>query len=180
MRRSGSCRGCEHKTIDYTHDDLYMSRRAIILTDSMIETITDLIRRNVPRDIAAQSIGISTPTFYAWMTKGERGDPRYRKFYERVMKADAEGSITLIQSVSNADDWRAAQWLLSKKHRVQFGDEQKPEEDLSGDGSSSRVVFVTRIPNEEMKKKQLYLASGGKDSETTDENGTEQKPDPED
>ena len=114
-------------------------------TDAEIERIVLLIRNNVPREIAAMSIGINRDTVYRWLRRAEKGDPRYIKFMEEFDKADAEGTVKLVLDVQKAgkDDWRASQWQLSKKHRNRYGDSME----LKHSGSFA----VDKLSDEELK-----------------------------
>lgn len=116
-------------------------------TDDEIARIVLLIRNNVPREIAAMSIGINRETVYLWLRKAEAGDPRYIKFMEEFDAADAEGTVKLVMDVQRAgrEDWRASQWALSKKHRNRYGDRLELEH--------SGNISAENLSDEELKRR---------------------------
>lgn len=106
------------------------------LTDQLTDEIARLIRGSVTVTGAAQTLGISRSTFYAWMERGESAaaaDAPYRRFRQAVETARAEGEAILVQRIQNAaakGSWQAAAYLLEKRYDHEWG---KPNHDRNQD-----------------------------------------------
>lgn len=90
------------------------------------EVIVDRVRAGSYPEVAAQSTGVSSSTFYRWRTYGEdrvengrvvRARPQYREFREALDRAEAESEMRAIATVQKAfeSDWRAAGWYLERR-----------------------------------------------------------------
>jgi transposase len=92
------------------------------LDEQTIEDIARLVRVGTPISGAAQTVGISTSTFYSWLERGESTKPAdapYRKFREAIEQARAEGEVLLVQRIQNAaakGSWQAAAYLLERRY----------------------------------------------------------------
>lgn len=86
--------------------------------------IVEALRKGATVGIASQYAGISETTAYQWRARGRAGDPFYRKFAEDWDEAVSRGAIELLENVRVAGDdgdWRAAAWLLERRHPSQYG-----------------------------------------------------------
>ena len=96
-----------------------MARRSK-LTPEVQAAICDAIRAGATYEAAANAAGIAYSTFGEW-----RNDPRpkYLAFSEAVRAAEAEGLLENVRRIREAGrrDWRAAAWLLERRHKKAYG-----------------------------------------------------------
>jgi transposase-like protein len=79
-------------------DGLDLWRTRSKLTPQMRERVAKLIQTGLTVEVVAGAVGISEPTFYAWMVRGEgarAADAPYRAFREAVEAARAEHEAIL-------------------------------------------------------------------------------------
>jgi len=98
------------------------------------ERIVQAIRLGATAKLAAQYAGISAPTFWRWMARGEEEeeDPEsiYRSFRDSIQAAEADCAIrdlTHIERAARAGDWRAAKWRLAVRFPADFSETMKIE-----------------------------------------------------
>lgn len=89
----------------------------------LIDTIVQSIRRGVTYDVAAQAAGIHRSTLIAWRERGEldleeHTDSLFAYFADELTRATAAGELGLVERISahGLVDWRAAAWLLERRH----------------------------------------------------------------
>ena len=96
-----------------------MGRRSK-LTPTTQKAIIDGLTLGMTRKLASQSAGIHEATFYNWMRAGEVGaSPAKRQFFEAVKEAEAvcaQRMLASIQLAAKKRDWKAAAWLLERRH----------------------------------------------------------------
>lgn len=105
------------------------------------------LRKGATVAIAAQFAGIGESTAYEWRARGRAGDPFYRKFAEDWDEAVSGGAIELLEHVRVAGDdgdWRAAAWLLERRHPSQYGKQviehaRAPESDVDPDAIEEEI-----------------------------------------
>jgi hypothetical protein len=92
-------------------------------TPNKIETIDEeklkklrtLLRLGNFREVAAESVGISSRTLRNWMKAAKGGDERYQQIAELVEQAEAESGVLLTNTIwvaAMGGHWQAAVWLL--------------------------------------------------------------------
>lgn len=77
--------------------------------------------------------GIEYATMREWVQRGEgthptrRNAPEYAEFAEAVTQAIAQAEVTLVKRVNDAtkDDWRAATWMLERRHPERWANTQR-------------------------------------------------------
>ncbi len=135
-----------------------MTGRKTKLTPEVQEKVVRAIENGNYDYIAAQAVGISKATFYAWLARGEAEKERLTKigarvrksetpfleFLDAIKKAKAASEITQVGIISNASEknWQAAAWWLERKHSDRWARKEKRE--LSGpDGGPIRTEDVS-------------------------------------
>lgn len=90
------------------------------LTEQVQNAVCDAIRHGATYQAAAEAAGIAYSTFNDWR-KDQR--PRYVKFSEAIMRANADAQLDLLAKILNKsdDDWRAAAWILERRFKNDFG-----------------------------------------------------------
>jgi hypothetical protein len=98
------------------------------LTPAVEEKIVRAIRAGNYPEVAARHAGIHPATYYRWMERGAlegeapEDDP-YRRFRAEVERALADAEIAdvgLIERAARNGDWRAAAFLLERRHRERW------------------------------------------------------------
>lgn len=80
---------------------------------------------------ACAAVGIHRDTYYEWLRQGQEpgASPELRSFAEDVMQASASSEAELVSLIrtSAADDWRAAAFLIERRHPKRWNEktEQK-------------------------------------------------------
>ena len=73
---------------------------------------------------AALNAGISTTTFYQWMSKGRTPNTPYTEFRDAVEKARAEAEarkLSVIHTAAESGVWQAAAWFLERSFPSRWG-----------------------------------------------------------
>lgn len=93
--------------------------------EALTARICQLVRASVLPVTAAATEGLDKETFQQWMLRGqrrERGNWRFQRFRQAVIKAEADCEVLLIgkvrQALMNPDavgDVQAAEWLLERR-----------------------------------------------------------------
>jgi len=119
--------------------------------------ICDALRKGASRSAAAEAADITYTTLCRWVREGRKGsDEKYVRFLEAVEHAEAEVELELISKVKDyaPKDWRAAAWLLERRHPDRWGHRQKIEH--SGpNGGGIPLEFA------KMTEAQLRALAGG-------------------
>lgn len=101
-------------------------RKAVALTPKRLEAILEKVRNGVPPQTAAGTLGIPRATWARWLGQGraEGACEPYKSLADRLDAAVDEwheSRVKLIQ-VAGEKDHRAAEWLLERRLRDQYGD----------------------------------------------------------
>lgn len=97
------------------------------LTHEMIEKIADLIVMGKSIALAANVAGISESTIYRWLALGKKksSEKIYKDLVDRVSEAcefsEFEALQVLRQSSLEGSNWRAAAWILERRHPEKYG-----------------------------------------------------------
>ena len=94
------------------------------LTPELTREITDYISDGNSPTISATLVGISSSTYFSWMSKGSNQEPRFMEFSESIERAKAQSIVNRVAYISRAADsghWRAAAWLLERMAPESFG-----------------------------------------------------------
>ena len=99
------------------------------LTDEVQDRIVRAIRAGNYAEAACHSAGISSSTFYRWMTRGDAEAGAYRVFREAVLQAEAEAEVHAVAIIRRAmtDDWRAAMAYLERRYPSRWRRHQTTE-----------------------------------------------------
>lgn len=110
--------------------------RKKIISEAIINQLVSYLSSGATHVLACQAAGISKPTFYRWLSEGQKGNVTYKPFYNAVKKAEAEGALKHLQNIEkhSMNDWRASGWLLERKWRYRKDSpEEKPKQDENKD-----------------------------------------------
>ena len=103
------------------------------LTPQVQRTICDALELGAYREVAAAVAGVSRSTFFAWVARGEEWDERrdsapaaerpFLEFLDATRASLAIGEHRLLETVVRAGpkDWRAAGWVLERRHPARWG-----------------------------------------------------------
>jgi len=105
------------------------------LTPELHAEIIILLKAGNFVETTCGTVGINKSTFYDWIKKGKNPNHpknKYRKFREAVEQAMAWSearNVALITKLSE-ENWRAAAWMLSRKHPDKWGKKKYEDFDL--------------------------------------------------
>jgi transposase len=113
------------------------------LTPEVQTTIAKIIRAGGSHELAASVAGVTERTLYAWLERGGRPgrqEAPYRAFRAAVERAQAENEGILVAQVGKAasrGSWRAAAWLLERRHPERWGRPADRAESVSPMGDTA-------------------------------------------
>jgi hypothetical protein len=112
------------------------------LTAAIQAQVVDAIRAGASREKAAQAAGIDRSTLQRYLARGQGpGAPvRFKKFVEAFKAAEVAAYLASVDSIRQAaerGDWRAAAFMLERRHSDEFG--RNADRD-GGDGGGESVV----------------------------------------
>ncbi|WP_052374188.1 helix-turn-helix domain-containing protein [Methanobacterium sp. SMA-27] len=95
------------------------------------------------------TVGINKSTFYDWNNKGKESKHpknKYRKFHEAVEQAMAwsEARNVALITKHSEENWRAAAWMLSRKHPDKWGKKIHEDFDLDIDELDENPVIISK------------------------------------
>lgn len=106
------------------------------------------LRTGAPRVDCALAAGIGRSTFLRWIARGKRSKTgEYRAFWDEVRAAQSEGKVALsalIVREAQSGDWRAAAWILERRHGKEYG--RREHHTVAGD-KDAPAVFTLDIGN---------------------------------
>ena len=124
--------------------------------------IIEALRAGTTYEIAAQYAGISRSTLYEWIKKGENtATGTYRTFYDNIKKAEAEGAVVHLGTISQASkkDWKAAAWLLERRHGYSKEGVMRAEEQAKEVELPSNMLELLRMQARELKASMMKAES---------------------
>lgn len=117
------------------------------LTDEVAERIINLLKLGNYMETAAAAAGIDARTLRKWLHRGASGDEEpYASFASRCREAEASAEarhVTMLVSASR-EDWRAAAWILSRKHSDRWGDKVQQVIEVSGAATPQQAARLVR------------------------------------
>lgn len=108
------------------------------LTEQTKNAFLTRLRSGVPAAVAGRACGIKDQTLYSWMKRGrqaaakaDEGAPltpyeeRLLEFHNDLERVYAEVQVVLAGRIvaASEDEWKAAAWLLARRHRDIWGDQ---------------------------------------------------------
>ncbi len=101
------------------------------LTEERQAILLSAIKKGLPLKDAASIAGISYASLNRWQNKGEEEDapPEFRNFCNHLREAQSVAVDTLLSQITNAarKDWKAAAWILERRHPEAWGRTQRLE-----------------------------------------------------
>ena len=137
--------------------------RPTTLTDEIaIEIAKYLIDGNSIADSAALA-GIAESTYHAWIKRGEAGESPFAEFAEltRAARADARTRLvkTVVDAATEEHDVKAAQWLLERMDRKNWGRTVDVRAEHSGPNGGPIEIDVTKKTDAELR--EIVEGTGG-------------------
>lgn len=120
-------------------------------------TLITAIGLGAPRYVAAIRAGLDEKTLRNWLDRGatdEEGNPieerpnadEYVQFRLEFLKAEAEAEQLMVDSIRTNPDWKAAAWMLERRHSDRWG--YKASLEHSGE-ITAKVSGVVMLPPED-------------------------------
>ena len=94
------------------------------LTPEVQNTFLEAIDIGLTHKLACEYAVISESTFYAWVQRGKAATSGiYLEFLDALARAEAQGASRLLAQIRlhAATDWRAAAWVLERRHPDDYG-----------------------------------------------------------
>lgn len=97
------------------------------LTPETQAAIVKAVRAGNYPEIAAQSVGVASSTYFGWMERGRAGESPFAEFSEAITQARALAERKMVRIVRTAalDDPRAAEWYLERSASDRWGRRDK-------------------------------------------------------
>jgi hypothetical protein len=94
------------------------------LTPEIQSKLVQAISLGTSYEAAATYAGVSRETVRSWLRRGERETRGiYHEFAEAMKVADGKATVACLATIRSAaqNDWKAAAWLLERRHPNEFG-----------------------------------------------------------
>ena len=125
------------------------------------EAIIEAIEIGATYEIAAENAGISKSTLFAWMKRGEQEKSgNFSDFLNSVKKAEATAALKSLRTINLASsdgDWKAAAYLLERRHNYKR-DSQHLRSDQITEKPKEEVVATTPIEIMNRQAQELRIA----------------------
>lgn len=102
--------------------------RPTLLNENTERIILKAVGIGMPIRLAAQLAGIDQRTLYGWKAKGKNGEEQYVQFFHRLKETEmqaVEHALNVIHTAATSGDWKAASWLLERRHPEYFSSEKR-------------------------------------------------------
>ena len=148
------------------------------LTPKLKKDFLDAIAAGSHYEPACAYVGISYTTFREWMQRGQgehktrKANQEYADFAEAVQYAEAKGEISAIAAIRGATkkEWRAASWLLERRHPDRWTTTQKLQVQLEAELNAiyDKIENDPTIPLEYKKAVFAAIAASGESTSSQD------------
>jgi len=143
------------------------------LTAEVKERLFAAVRTGSHYEQACIEAGITFTTFRNWIKRGEgthpteSQTPEHIQFFEEAMRAEVTGEISLIATVRKAaaSDWRAAAWILERRHSDRWANTQRLEIAATKKISETVTRLKKMMPDESYRDMLVAMAALGYESE---------------
>jgi hypothetical protein len=127
------------------------------LTPVVKERFIKALKNGAHIKTAAESAGVSYATICQWMSRGKGTHPTRKKteeyvsFVDDVTRAIADAEMILISRVNNAslEDWRAAAWILPRRHPERWSDKHRLEREATKQASIALSTFFDTVMSDD-------------------------------
>ena len=109
--------------------------RQTILTPAIQDAMVNAIAAGSYAYVAADFVGISRSTHYAWLERGELGEAPFSEYLDAIRKAEAASevrNVAIIQKAADEGDWRASITYLERKFPDRWGKRERNSIELTG------------------------------------------------
>lgn len=95
----------------------------------VLEVICKGVKLGLSYERAAENAGVSRSVLHRWIAADNAGKAQYRGVCDALAKARAEGETRLLARVIKAgeEDWRAAAWILERRHPENYARMERRE-----------------------------------------------------
>ena len=117
-------------------------------TAELVQKAVKLKKGGAPNKSIAMALGITEGTFYRWVSTPKTDSQR--ELSEQLKKAEADYDNALLGIIAKAAqerDWKAAAWLLERKHPEQYARPEvrlKAKQEKPADEGEQVPTFVYR------------------------------------
>jgi hypothetical protein len=85
----------------------------------ILRLVAEGARVGLTYELIAKHAGIATSTLYRWAKLGREGSKKHRAFSEALDSNETRGAVSClarIHQAAQAGDWKAAAWLMERRH----------------------------------------------------------------
>lgn len=129
-----------------------MSRKPVFSHEDIKKDFITAIKMGFSNEKACAYAGVSEPTLYTWLNKGEEDEKNgntksiYFKFFKDYKKAKSDFVMRHMVRITEASDngnWQASAWLLERRCPQDFAIMNKPVDKVQ------KVAIVSDVPTED-------------------------------
>ena len=104
--------------------ELSMAKNWTKLSKDLEDKLVTLVEEGHFVSVACANVGISRVTLHHWMRKGEAGDERYAKLYERIRAAESVVETHMVTQLiaQSRDNWLAGKFYLERRFPERWSD----------------------------------------------------------
>ena len=110
-------------------------KRGPVILPEVQAAIYQAVALGASQTLAAKAGGVALSTLKAWLLKGRNGEEAYVDFLKGYERAETKCDMSALASIMSAAknrDWKAAAWMLSRRHPEEYADRQEQQITLSG------------------------------------------------
>lgn len=145
-----------------------MSRR-IKLNEARTKAILQAIQLGATYEIAAENAGVSRSTLWNWLKRGEeQSTGQFATFLDAFKKAEARaalGALATIHKACNDGDWKAAAFLLERRHNYKRDAQHLRSDQITEEKTEDQPVTT---PLEIMTRQATELRTAIKKAESAE------------
>jgi hypothetical protein len=131
------------------------------LTPDLQDRLIQALKAGNYIDPSCAYAGITRETFYQWLKAGQNGNARFSDFSDAVTRAMAAAEIGSVAKIKLAGegDWRAAAWLLERRHPDRWANTQRIELMVKKQLEDALDLLQAKLPKESYEELIDALAS---------------------
>jgi hypothetical protein len=144
--------------------------RPLLLTPELQRRLCGSVRTGVPMSTSCQLVGVDYSTVRRWLGLGKKeNEGVFHDFYLAFTRAKAVAERRLVKTIVTAgpEDWKAAAWLLERRHPDKYGKTTRTE--ISGP-KGKPIQITSGRPLVEMTDEEVRALARG--DGTTSARGT--------
>jgi len=110
---------------------------------------------------ACDLVGISTPTYYDWKMRGDKGEEPFSSFLSAIKEAEAKAEDNALQVIqgANKDSWQSAAWYLERRKPDRWGKKERIEHSGNKEKPVALSIDYKKLKDDDLRELDRILES---------------------